>query len=206
MEIRWKCMHFPRWKCAHFLAFPRKMRVFSRKMHENARKCAHFHWIWKKKTNKFSETGLPPSKGLSLRKTNNVCMQGWSYTGSKRGAINRAWAPNGQCTDCFFTIIENNLVLTPSCSELDKFIVIESKYGLWTFREIAINMVLMIFTSCVCGRGNVFIVCVSACLCVCLSIQAITFETVDIEPLFLEWWYILTISRSSFSIKVIGSR
>ena len=35
---------------------------------------------------------------------------------------------------------------------------------------------------------------------------AITFEPVDIETSFLVWWYILTISRSSLSIKVIGSR
>ena len=39
-----------------------------------------------------------------------------------------------------------------------------------------------------------------------LSVWAITFEAVDIETSFLVWWYILTISRSSLSIKVIGSR
>ena len=44
------------------------------------------------------------------------------------------------------------------------------------------------------------------CVCVCLSVQAITFKGVDIETSFLVWWYILTISRSSLSIKVIGSR
>ena len=53
-------------------------------------------------------------------------------------------------------------------------------------------------------------VCVSVCLCisvsVCVSVQAISFECLDIETSFLVWWYILTISRSSFSIKVIGSR
>ena len=43
-------------------------------------------------------------------------------------------------------------------------------------------------------------------MCVCLSVRAITFEPVDIETSFLAWWYILTISRSSLSIKVIGSR
>ena len=50
-------------------------------------------------------------------------------------------------------------------------------------------------------------VCLSVCVsvCVCVSLQAITFE-VDIETLILVWWYILTISRSSLSIKVIGSR
>ena len=52
-------------------------------------------------------------------------------------------------------------------------------------------------------EGNVFIL--SVCLCVCLSIQAITFECLDIETLFLVW-YILTISRSSLSTKVIGLR
>ena len=59
--------------------------------------------------------------------------------------------------------------------------------------------------------GNVFgHVCVSVCLCVCLSVflsvQAITFEPLDIETSFLVCRYILTISRSSLSIKVIGSR
>ena len=63
--------------------------------------------------------------------------------------------------------------------------------------------------------GNVFgrvclCVCVSVCLCVCvsvfLSVQAITFEPLDIETSFMVCRYILTISRSSFSIKVIGSR
>ena len=46
-------------------------------------------------------------------------------------------------------------------------------------------------------------VCVCVCLSVCLSVQAITFEAVDTEILFLAWWYILMISRSSSSAKVI---
>ena len=59
--------------------------------------------------------------------------------------------------------------------------------------------------------GNVFgHVCLCVCLCVCLSVflfvQAITFELLDIETSFLICRYILTISRSSLSIKVIGSR
>ena len=70
------------------------------------------------------------------------------------------------------------------------------------------------FSSRVCGRGNVFVVSVcvcvcqsvSVCMCVCLSVWAITFEPVDIETSFLVWWYILTISRSQLSIKVIRSR
>ena len=57
-------------------------------------------------------------------------------------------------------------------------------------------------------------VCLCVCLCVCvsvylsvfLSVQGITFEPLDIETLFLVCRYILTISRSSLSIKVIGSR
>ena len=53
-------------------------------------------------------------------------------------------------------------------------------------------------------------VCLSVCLCVCLSVflsvQAITFKPLDIETLFLACRYILTISRSSLSIKVIGLR
>ena len=63
--------------------------------------------------------------------------------------------------------------------------------------------------------GNVFgHVCLSVCLCVCLSVcvsvflsvQAITFEPLDIDTSFLVCRYILTIARSSLSIKVIGSR
>ena len=65
-------------------------------------------------------------------------------------------------------------------------------------------MVMTIFenfiTSYVSGGGNVFVVSV------CVSVWAITFEPVDIETSFLVWWYILTISRSSLSVKVIGSR
>ena len=53
----------------------------------------------------------------------------------------------------------------------------------------------VMFSSCLC-------VCV--CVSVCLSIWAITFEPADIETSFLVWCYILTISRSSLSIKVIG--
>ena len=63
---------------------------------------------------------------------------------------------------------------------------------------------LHLFTSNICSRGNVFIM--SVCVCVCLSVWAITFEPVDIETSFLVWCYILTISRSSLNIKVIGSR
>ena len=50
---------------------------------------------------------------------------------------------------------------------------------------------------------------VSVCLCVYLSVflcvQAITFEPLDIETSFLVFRYILTISRSSLSIMIIGS-
>ena len=49
-------------------------------------------------------------------------------------------------------------------------------------------------------------VCVCVCVSVCLSVQAITFEPLDIETSFLVCRYILTISRSSLSIKVTGSR
>ena len=57
--------------------------------------------------------------------------------------------------------------------------------------------------------GDVFgHVCLSVCLSVSvfLSVQAITFELLDIETSFLVCRYILIISRSSLSIKVIGSR
>ena len=55
--------------------------------------------------------------------------------------------------------------------------------------------------------GNVFSrVCLSVCLSVCPSVQTITFEPLDIETSFLVCRYILTISRSSLSIKVIGLR
>ena len=53
--------------------------------------------------------------------------------------------------------------------------------------------------------GNVFgHVCVSVCLSVFLSVQAITFELLDIETSFVVCRYILTISSSGLSIKVIG--
>ena len=55
--------------------------------------------------------------------------------------------------------------------------------------------------------GNVFgHVCLSVCLSVFLSIQAITFEPLNIQTLFLVCRYILTISRSSLSTKFIVSR
>ena len=67
--------------------------------------------------------------------------------------------------------------------------------------------------------GNVFgHVCLYVCLSVCvsvslsvylsvfLSVQVITFEPLDIETSFLVCCYILTISRSSLSIKVTESR
>ena len=49
-------------------------------------------------------------------------------------------------------------------------------------------------------------VCLSFCLSVCPSVQTITLELLDIETSFLVCRYILTISRSSLSINVIGSR
>ena len=44
-------------------------------------------------------------------------------------------------------------------------------------------------------------VCVCLCVCQsdCVSVQAMTFEAVDIETSFLVWRYILKISRSSLS-------
>ena len=51
--------------------------------------------------------------------------------------------------------------------------------------------------------GNVF---GHVCLSVFLSVQAITFEPLDIETLFSVCRSILTISRSNLSINVIGSR
>ena len=53
--------------------------------------------------------------------------------------------------------------------------------------------------------GNVFShVCLSVCLFVFLPVHAITFEPLDIETSFLVCRYILTISRSSLSFRVIG--
>ena len=74
------------------------------------------------------------------------------------------------------------------------------------FLAIKVAVVRLVITSRVCGRGNVFVMSVCLCVCVCLSVRAITFERVDIETSFLVWCYILTISRSCLSIKVIGSR
>ena len=51
---------------------------------------------------------------------------------------------------------------------------------------------------------SVMSVCV--CVSVFLSVQAITFEPLHIETSFLVCRYAFTISRSSLSIKVIGSR
>ena len=64
---------------------------------------------------------------------------------------------------------------------------------------------------CVSVCGSVCVsVCPSVCLSVCLSVfpsvQAITFEPIDIETSFLVCRYTLTISGSSLSIKVIWSR
>ena len=53
---------------------------------------------------------------------------------------------------------------------------------------------------------SVMSVCMSVCVSVFLSVQAITFELLDIETSFLVCRYILTISRSGLSIKVIGSK
>ena len=52
---------------------------------------------------------------------------------------------------------------------------------------------LFMFTSRVCGRGNVFVMsvcvcvsmCVFVCVCVCLCVWAITLEAVDIETSIL---------------------
>ena len=65
-----------------------------------------------------------------------------------------------------------------------------------------------LITTRVCGQVmlSVMSVCVSVCVSVFLSVQVITFEPLDIETSFLVCRYILTISRSSLSIKVIGSR
>ena len=56
---------------------------------------------------------------------------------------------------------------------------------------------------CLCVGPSVFL---SVCVSVCLSVQTITFELLHIGTSFLLWRYILAISRSSLSIKVIGSR
>ena len=61
--------------------------------------------------------------------------------------------------------------------------------------------------------GNVVSrVCLSVCpsvhlsVCLCVSVQTITFEPLHIGTSILLQRYILTISRSHLSIKVIGSR
>ena len=67
----------------------------------------------------------------------------------------------------------------------------------------------MFVTTHVCGQVMFLVMSVcllSVFLSVFLSVQAITFEPLDIETSFLVCRYILTISRSSLSIKVIGSR
>ena len=72
------------------------------------------------------------------------------------------------------------------------------------FSHVCLSVCLSVHL-CVC-----LCVCVSVCLSVCLSVfpsvQAITFELLDIETSFFVCRYILTTSRSSLSIKIIGSR
>ena len=46
----------------------------------------------------------------------------------------------------------------------------------------------------------------SACVCVFLSVQAVMFEPIKVGVSFLVHTYIFTISRSSLSTKVIGSK
>ena len=58
---------------------------------------------------------------------------------------------------------------------------------LYSWKKFKASFVTLGFiTSCVCGRGNVFVmsVCVCVCVSVCLSVRAITFEPVDIETSF----------------------
>ena len=49
-------------------------------------------------------------------------------------------------------------------------------------------------------------VCLSVYPSVCISVQAITFEPIDIDTSLLEYRYIFTISRSSLSIMDVRSR
>ena len=53
---------------------------------------------------------------------------------------------------------------------------------------------------------SVYVVEVMFSTSVCVYVWVITFEPDDIETSFLVWCYILTISRLSLSIKVIGLR
>ena len=93
---------------------------------------------------------------------------------------------------------------------LEATLTLQSEWVMYPFLSVAANANTLcewtFITSRVCGRGNVFVVSVCVCLSVCLSVWAVTFEAFDIETSFLVWWYILTISRLSLSIKVIGSR
>ena len=54
--------------------------------------------------------------------------------------------------------------------------------------------------------SSLMCLCLSACLSVCPSVQDIIYEPLHIETSFLVCRYIFAISRSSLSIKVIGSR
>ena len=44
------------------------------------------------------------------------------------------------------------------------------------------------------------------CVCVCVSVQAITFKLLKLGTLFLAYKYITPISRSSLNIKVVRPR
>ena len=49
-----------------------------------------------------------------------------------------------------------------------------------------------------------FLYILSVCICVSLSVQAVTFECLDLVTSLLAWWYIMPLSRSGLNIKVIG--
>jgi len=40
--------------------------------------------------------------------------------------------------------------------------------------------------------------------CVCLCLRTITFQQNDLRPIYLVWWFILTICRSSSKVKDVG--
>ena len=56
------------------------------------------------------------------------------------------------------------------------------------------------------GFNYFYRICGNVMFSYCVSVQAFTFECLNMETSFLEWWYNLTVSRSSLSTKDIGSR
>ena len=89
--------------------------------------------------------------------------------------------PKNSCTHSFPQITSRNWVLSANFIILNNFL--PPTYA-----------IEVMFSSCMC-------VCLCVCLCICLCVCLF-----GLLNEFLVWWFILTMSRASLIIKVIGSR